>query len=274
MQRAGAPARRRLLLLPPAAALLAAAWVAPAAVAPAVAAAGLVLLTVAAGRAGGIASAALCLATPLAGPVQAALAVTSLAYGELLERGRRARLELARRSLTDALTGLHNYDYFAEALAGEVARVRRYGGRVSLVLLDLDRFKQLNDEHGHAAGNRVLQAVGGLVATEKRDADVSARFGGEEFAVLVAGGAHEAVVVAERLRRAVRALRPPPLRASSTPVTASAGVAAFPDDAHDAGSLFEAADRALYAAKDGGRDRVVSAAELAAGAPRLAAAGG
>ena len=170
----------------------------------------------------------------------------------------------AARSFTDRLTGLRNYDYFCEALASELARVRRYGGCTTLVLLDLDRFKAFNDRHGHAAGNRALTAVGHVISHEKRDADVAARFGGEEFAILVSGRTSDGVIVADRVRQAIHDLSTTSLRRhmSADVITASAGIATFPVDARDADELIELADRALYAAKHRGRDCLVTAAEL------------
>ena len=165
------------------------------------------------------------------------------------------------------LSGLRNYDFFSEALDAELARVRRYGGCTTLVLIDLDRFKAYNDRHGHGAGNRLLASVGRALLHEKRDADIAARFGGEEFAVLVPGRASDGVVVADRLRRAISDVPASRLHRHEIPdiVTASAGVATFPLDARDGTELFEVADRALYEAKRRGRDRVVTASEVGSG---------
>jgi len=231
---------------------------------PAAALLGAVIATAAAGRAGGVVVALGAVVLPVAVPVRIALAVAALANGELHERHRRSARALAARSFTDRLTGLRNYDFFAEAMRAEVARVRRYGGCVTLLLLDLDRFKAFNDHHGHAAGNRLLAAVGRTIEREKRDADVAARFGGEEFAVLVPGRTTDAAVVAERLRAAIADISPGPVsRHDLSPgVTASAGLATFPVDARDPAELFELADRALYEAKRRGRDRTVTAADL------------
>ena len=117
------------------------------------------------GRLGGVLAAAAVAATPLPTPIRIALAVGALVNGELHEHRRRAGRRLAVRSFTDRLTGLRNYDFFAESLRSEVARVRRYGGCVTLVILDLDRFKAFNDRHGHGAGNRLLASVGQTIAT-------------------------------------------------------------------------------------------------------------
>ncbi len=224
------------------------------------------------GRAGGVLVAAVAAFAPVPGPVRAAIGVTALVAAELEHRNRAARRTLHTRSFTDRLTGLRNYDYFSEVLRSELARVRRYGGCVTLVILDLDRFKAYNDSHGHGAGNRLLASVGHTLAREKRDADVAARFGGEEFALLLPGRGSEAVIVAERVREAIAEISTAGLDRHHVPdiVTASAGVATFPVDARDAEELLELADRALYEAKRRGRNRVVSAEQVRAGERRLA----
>ena len=162
---------------------------------------------------------------------------------------------LAHRAFTDRLTGLYSYDYFVEALDHELRRAHRYGGNVSLVVLDLDAFKRFNDEHGHAAGNLFLRQVGELVQRTARDSDMPARFGGEELAVLVQGTTREAAQLAERIRRQVAVLR---VDTSHGPAgtTLSAGVAGFPERS-SAEALFEAADDALYEAKRRGKNRVL-----------------
>jgi diguanylate cyclase (GGDEF)-like protein len=253
-------------------ALYAAAWLAPVEARPAAALLGCVLATAVGGRAGGVAAALASLTLPLSGPLRIGLAVAALVNGELHERRRSTSRALTARSFTDRLTGLRNYDFFAEAMRAEVARVRRYGGCVTLVLIDLDRFKAFNDRHGHAAGNRLLSSVGRAIEREKRDADVAARFGGEEFAILVPGRTTDGLVVAERLRAAIADLTPAPeSRHDFSPgVSASAGIATFPVDARDTKELFELADRALYDAKRQGRDQSVTAAELVAPPLRIA----
>jgi diguanylate cyclase (GGDEF)-like protein len=253
-------------------ALYAAAWAVPADVRPAVALLGAVLATAAGGRLGGLAVALAALVLPVSGPLRAGVAITGLVNGELHERRRSKSRALTARSFTDRLTGLRNYDFFAEAMGAEVARVRRYGGCVTLVIIDLDRFKGFNDRHGHAAGNRLLATVGRTIEREKRDADVAARFGGEEFAILVPGRTTDGLVVAERLRAAIADLTPAPAsRHDFAPgVSASAGIATFPVDARDTAELFEMADRALYEAKRQGRDQSVTAAEMIAPPLRMA----
>ena len=117
--------------------------------------------------------------------------------------GRRRAVALRRAAFTDRLTGLYRYEYFADALPREIERVRRYSSELSLVLFDLDRFKDFNDRYGHAAGNQLLEGVGRALQRETRGADLAARFGGEELIVLVQGSADEACALAERVRRAV-----------------------------------------------------------------------
>src|SRR5207247_10733756 len=143
---------------------------------------------------------------------------------------------------------------FEAALAREVARAGRSGVHLSLVMIDVDHFKAVNDGLGHQAGDEVLRHVGKALAGEARETDLAARYGGEEFCVLLPGcGGDEAVIVAERLRAAIASQQQP------TRVTASAGVATLPADGADGRALVAAADRALYRAKEQGRDRTCAA---------------
>jgi len=231
-----------------------------------------VLAVAAGGRTGGVIAATVAAVAPVPVPVRAAMVVTALVAGEFEHRHRSDRRTLRARTFTDRLTGLRNYDYFSEVLRSELARVRRYGGCVTLVMLDLDRFKAYNDSHGHAAGNRLLASVGHALAREKRDADIAARFGGEEFALLLPGRGSEAAIVAERVRQAIAEISTAALDRHRVPdiVTASAGIATFPVDARDADELFEQADRALYEAKRRGRNRIVCAEQVREGEGRLA----
>jgi diguanylate cyclase (GGDEF)-like protein len=160
------------------------------------------------------------------------------------------------RASTDALTGLPNRRYFDEVCA-LFARRRRTEDAVGVLMIDIDRFKVLNDTYGHGTGDEVLRAVAGAIASAIREDDVPARFGGEEFAVLLRNPSREiAVEVGERVREAVGSLD---LRRFGVPaVSVSVGVAVA-EDGETIGSLVEAADRALYDAKRRGRDRVVAA---------------
>jgi diguanylate cyclase (GGDEF)-like protein len=150
----------------------------------------------------------------------------------------------------DGLTGLPNRRVFDELLADEVRRARRDGIAFSVVMLDVDHFKSVNDGHGHQVGDEVLQRVAAGLAEAVRESDLVARYGGEEFVALLRGcDAKHALAVADALRRA--GVVPD----GTVAVTVSAGVATFPPQALDANGLLEAADGALYAAKRGGRDQ-------------------
>lgn len=176
-----------------------------------------------------------------------------LARTNRLLRQREAELEAASR--TDALTGVGNRLALTEVLAAAHARRSRYGEAVSLVVLDIDHFKRINDGFGHAAGDSVLRAVAGLLRGLVRETDHLARFGGEEFiAVLPSTGREEASRFAERVREAVAALVLPAI----PQITLSAGVVEWRID-DDADSVFKRGDAALYRAKAGGRNRVVLA---------------
>jgi len=195
---------------------------------------------------------------PLDTPLRVAFAVGAVVVFERATRAREEAARITQASMIDALTGLYTYAYFEEALELEVRRARRYGGTVSLLLLDLDRFKAFNDRHGHAAGNDLLASVGRELLRHCRDSDLVARFGGEELAVLVPGPAQDALVLADRVRTAISALRVD-VRGGSAGTTVSVGVAETGPGTRSPDDLFAAADAALYAAKHGGRNRVVSA---------------
>ena len=156
-----------------------------------------------------------------------------------------------RRAATDGLTGLANRRTFDAVLDQELERAARGGDEVSLVLVDVDHFKRVNDDHGHQAGDDVLRRVAGVFASSCRAYDTAARYGGEEMAVILPRtSSQDGVMIAERLRLAIEALPDHPR------VTVSAGVATYPLGATDAAALIAAADRALYASKASGRNRV------------------
>ncbi|WP_231486421.1 GGDEF domain-containing protein [Candidatus Blastococcus massiliensis] len=198
--------------------------------------------------------------------VQAGVSACTLnaaAVGVFVLRRRVQRLLAATQALSrrDPLTGLHNRRYLDEQAPRLWRQARREGTSVSALVLDLDHFKQLNDEFGHAVGDSVLGAVAGALSATVRPADLLARTGGEELVVLGAvGDVAEARRLAERLRTAVSAVRSPDGHA----VTASVGVAvARPADGEDPVArlwrLVDRADIAMYEAKRGGRDRVAEA---------------
>ncbi len=157
---------------------------------------------------------------------------------------------LSRQASTDAVTGLANHRTFQRRLRAEVTRARRYHRSLSVVLFDLDHFKQVNDTHGHQAGDSVLAEVGRRLAAEAREGELLARIGGEEFAwLLPETEQHAAYQAAERVRRAIE---DEPFAHVGT-VTVSAGTCTLGEGA-DAEDLVRFADRALYWAKDGGRN--------------------
>jgi len=186
----------------------------------------------------------------------AAFSLAGLVLGRVQREQHALHKLLAASSLTDRLTGLYNYGTFVDYLHNEVRKADRYGGRLTLVMLDLDHFKRFNDRHGHEAGNELLRLVGATLQAVIREADMAARYGGEEFAVLIRGDAGDGVELAERVRHAIEttALE---LRAGDVAwVTASAGVASYVAGSRDETLLIERADRALYESKHAGRNRV------------------
>jgi two-component system cell cycle response regulator len=184
----------------------------------------------------------------------------SLRYG--LKLGE--TLEALRRMATrDQLTGLLNRREFERILMEEDERVRRFKHSLSLVMVDIDHFKSVNDTHGHSAGDSVLREVARRVAAEVRTVDRAFRFGGEELALVLVQT--DRVGAVDLARRAVRSVEREPIIVSDTValnVTVSAGVAAMPVDADSGLSLLNAADKALYAAKGRGRNRAVSFDDL------------
>lgn len=175
---------------------------------------------------------------------------------ERLQRLAAQNHALEQLSATDALTGIGNRRQFETRLAEEFRRACRYDDPLSLLLLDIDHFKAVNDRFGHLIGDSVLIEVARVIQRAIRDTDLVARYGGEEFAVLLprthlAG----AITVAERVRSELKLLRPIP--GTEETVTASFGIAAHPGvQLSRATQLFEAADNALYRAKRDGRDRI------------------
>ncbi|SCG80610.1 diguanylate cyclase (GGDEF) domain-containing protein [Micromonospora echinaurantiaca] len=178
----------------------------------------------------------------------------------------RVHEEAQRLSLTDPLTGLWNYRYLRESMRREVERANRFGRMLSVLALDLDRFKQVNDTYGHPAGDAVLAEFARRVRGEIREVDLAFRQGGEEFVVLLPEtDARGAAIVADRLGAAIRDTPIAVHGHGGTPVTlvvtVSIGIAVYPDHGTTGQQVLDAADDALYTAKDAGRDtwRVVSA---------------
>lgn len=181
----------------------------------------------------------------------------AVAAGLIAVMRRRAEMLIARLSeaaRTDPLTNLSNRRSFRELLDLELARSRRAGTELTVVVGDLDHFKEVNDRSGHQVGDAVLQRVGRLLETSKREMDGVARVGGEEFALALPDtDQHGAFVIAERLRCKLAA----EFAGDAIPVTISFGLASYPMHGETAASLLRAADEALYAAKENGRNRTV-----------------
>src|SRR3989454_564636 len=165
---------------------------------------------------------------------------------------------LEKLASTDALTGLTNRRFLAEALTQELDRARRYNLALTILLADIDRFKSINDTRGHIAGDSVLRQVGELLRREARSVDIVARYGGEEFVIVMPETApHGAAIFAERLRRRFMARDFADPGEDPLHLTVSIGLASFPDDrVHSADSFISLADQALYRAKNEGRNLV------------------
>jgi diguanylate cyclase (GGDEF)-like protein len=162
------------------------------------------------------------------------------------------------RAITDSLTGLYNFGFFRERLALELERARHTSDPVSLALFDIDHFKQYNDRNGHQEGNGILTRVAELLRTAGRRGDIVARFGGEEFVLLLYGASRlDAWLIAESLRARIEEESFPGEEGQpGGRLTLSAGVATCPEDAASDAELIEASDVRLYEAKRSGRNRV------------------
>jgi diguanylate cyclase (GGDEF)-like protein len=170
---------------------------------------------------------------------------------------------LEKLAVTDDLTQVYNYRFLKTALRREIKRAGRFAQELSLIMVDVDNLKAYNDRHGHLRGSFLLKEIAGLFSQQVRSWDLVAKYGGDEFTVILPQtGGEGAMVVAERLRAAVEQHAFPLARAGQ--ITVSLGVARFPQEAGDAPGLIQAADRALYVAKQAGRNRVEALWTLAA----------
>jgi diguanylate cyclase (GGDEF)-like protein len=164
---------------------------------------------------------------------------------------------MLERAVVDGLTGLYDHETLLTLLEKEIERGKRHTERLSLLLLDLDDFKQINDEYGHLKGDEVLAGVADSIKQTIRSMDIAGRYGGEEFAVILPeAGLSAAVQTAERLREVVEERFCQDIR-----LTVSLGVSCFPDDSSVVDGLVKIADEALYLAKSRGKNCVVSAQE-------------
>ena len=179
---------------------------------------------------------------------------------ELEREIQKVRDELEELTIRDELTGLYNYRYLMNLLEREISRSLRYGHPVTLSMIDLDDFKKLNDTYGHSAGNKALKEIARLFSETIRAADTVCRFGGEEFAVILPMTTPEqAEPILKRICENIRSEHIPV--ASGQDLTISVGVASCPRDAQTMDDLIRLADKALYTAKEKGKDRVVLAAK-------------
>jgi len=177
-------------------------------------------------------------------------------FNTMAERLASSQAALEDLSIHDGLTGLYNYREFHRRLTDEAERSRRYGRPFSLLMLDIDLFKTVNDTFGHLAGDEALRQFAALVRSEVRPVDQVARYGGEEFTVILPETtAAGAMAVAERMRDIIATHPVTVAEGKTVDLTVSIGVAAFPEDAESEEMLIGAADRALYTAKEG-RNRV------------------
>jgi two-component system cell cycle response regulator len=175
------------------------------------------------------------------------------------ERYRRAR----DRAFVDDATDVYNARYLLEALDREVRRSERYGNELSILFIDLDRFKLVNDNHGHLVGTSVLRQLSRLLGQSVRQVDTVARYGGDEFTILLSDtGERGARVIAERIRRWVADFAFEADAGRTLKLTCSVGLSTYPAHGRTREALLDAADKAMYRAKSQGRNRVCSASEL------------
>lgn len=194
------------------------------------------------------------------GEINAALLERSLRYALKLGDTLEALRKLATR---DGLTGLLNRRMFEQIFSEELERAQRFKHSFALIILDIDFFKKVNDTHGHPVGDVVLREVAGRLQSRVRSVDRVMRYGGEEFAILMFES--DAGMAREFATRLCADVRREPVKAGELqlPVTLSAGVAMFPDDGKTKAAVVQAADDALYAAKEAGRDRAVLYRDIA-----------
>ena len=179
-----------------------------------------------------------------------------LLIGLILAQNKVLSTKLRGLAYTDSLTNIYNRLHFAHFLDAEIDRVKRYGGKFSIIFFDLDRFKEINDNYGHLTGDDILEQVTELVSKTNRNADIFARYGGEEFIILTPEtDLSGALIHAERLRNDIEKFE----FKTVGHITSSFGVAEFNAEKDDVDELLARADKALYMAKEYGRNRVEKA---------------
>ncbi len=184
------------------------------------------------------------------------LVVCMLAHGTVEDIKRIALLEA--ETITDPLMEIYNRRYLERRLEEEFARARRYGFPFSILLLDIDHFKKVNDDRGHSTGDRVLKGIGEIIKKTVRNVDVPARYGGEEVTILLPHTLDtDATILAERIRRAIEDHPFPDGSGIPLRCTVSIGIASMTPECGKAGQLLQMADTAMYRAKEDGRNRTV-----------------
>ena len=167
--------------------------------------------------------------------------------------------QMREQAIRDDLTALHNRRHFVEIAEQELERAQRHGASLSLVMMDIDHFKNVNDAYGHPTGDLALKAVGVMLGTSKRVDDLACRLGGEEFAVLLVGTPHDGAMARAENWRSTLAAMAVQADGATLALTASFGVATFPDQAGTLVELMKVADARLYRSKALGRNRVTGA---------------
>jgi diguanylate cyclase (GGDEF)-like protein len=166
--------------------------------------------------------------------------------------------QMEKLTILDELTGVYNYRYFRARLEDERRRAARYSQALTLIMVDIDWFKTLNDRYGHPIGNVALRQLTDVISSCIRDVDTLARYGGEEFVVILPQTETlEAQTIAERIRHRVAQTEfGPDTGGRPISLTVSVGISCYPDNGRPEGELIESVDQALYRAKDGGRNSV------------------
>ncbi len=184
--------------------------------------------------------------------VAAVMFFISYNEGLLVQENNELRKQLISLAIFDELTGLYNYRFFAQAIERELNRCKRYGYPLTLLLIDIDDFKKINDAFGHEKGNEVLKTFSAIITEQLRDSDYAARYGGEELVVILPQtNSGEGLQVAERLRERIAGQT-----FSFGHVTVSIGVSTYPEPSGNKEDLINNADTALYAAKKSGKNTV------------------
>lgn len=170
----------------------------------------------------------------------------------------KVKTRLQKLAITDGLTGIYNYRYFKQQLDIEISRAKRYGQPFSIMMIDIDNFKQFNDHHGHLAGNQILRKVSYLLHENIRKVDLLARYGGEEFVLILPGTKKsDTITVAEKLRSLIDQCYFSTAKIQSRiKISISIGIASFPEDAENDEDLIRISDQELYRAKQSGRNCV------------------